>query len=129
LPEGLAAAAAAARWESGEPLVATRRERSDSRRPDRGNQFDVRQRMVLARVADAEERAVLADKLAWTDAPDRLLVFGLVVSADGSARPVEVVEALVGEGTAATADMVRLCLAPGGPSVLSSSSAFSSSPP
>ena len=107
LPDGCSARAAEARWASGEPLLATRRERSDSRRPDRGNEVDVRKRMVCARVADEAERRRLARELGWDAGEDRLLCFALAVSAQGSARPVEVAEALFGEGAAAGCGFVR----------------------
>jgi radical SAM family uncharacterized protein/radical SAM-linked protein len=107
LPEGCSARSAEARFGAGEPLLAARRERSDSRRPDRGNQVDVRQSLLFVRVAEAPEREVLAEKLAWTTDPDRVLAFGLRVSALGSARPVEVIEALFDESVAERARLAR----------------------
>ena len=106
LPEGCWAAGAEARWQAGGPLVATRRERSDSRRPDRGNSVDVRKSVVFASAASAEQLQLLAEKLGW-HAEERVLTFGLVVSALGSARPVEVIEAFFGEGVAEKCEIVR----------------------
>jgi radical SAM family uncharacterized protein/radical SAM-linked protein len=114
LPEGLSASTAASRWSAGEPLLATRRERSDSRRPDRGNSVDVRKSIVLARTASAEERRILAEKLGWPEEEERVLAFSLAVSAQGSARPVEVIEAFFGEGAAEVCEIVRTGLGPVG---------------
>jgi radical SAM-linked protein len=113
LPDGCSRRAALVRWKSGEPLVATRRERSDSRRPDRGNEVDVRKSMVFARAASAEERRTLAEKLGWNAEEDRLLCFALTVSAQGSARPVEVAEALFGSGASGGCSFVRTGVAAG----------------
>jgi radical SAM family uncharacterized protein/radical SAM-linked protein len=110
LPEGLSAASAEAAWRAGAPLPATRRERRDSRRPDRGSQVDVRKSMVLARQASAEERRLLAERLGWPDLAGRVLAFALAVGAQGSARPVEVIAALLGEGAAERCEIVRIGL-------------------
>ena len=110
LSEGLSVRAAESLWNSGEPLMATRRERSDSRRPDKGNTKDVRKSIVFVRGVGAEERRDLAEKLGWPAEEGRVLAFGLVVSALGSARPVEVIEAFFGEGVAQGCEMVRVGL-------------------
>jgi hypothetical protein len=107
LPAGLSAGAAELHWTTGAPLLAARRERSDSRRPDRGNPIDVRKSLTHARAATEDERRLLADKLAWSGGPDGVLSFGLVVSALGSARPVEVIEAFFGPGTVERCEIVR----------------------
>jgi len=108
LPDGLSASAAEALWNKGEPMLATRRERSDSRRPDRGNTRDVRKSIVLAKVAGIEERRLLGEKLGWpVEDRERVLDFSLVVSALGSARPVEVIEAFFGEGAPGSCEIVR----------------------
>jgi radical SAM family uncharacterized protein/radical SAM-linked protein len=107
LPEGSSAAAAEALWQSDAPLIATRRERSDSRRPDVGNTVDVRKSLVFVRAASTEEQAVLAEKMGWVGEDDRVLTFGLVVSALGSARPVEVVEAVVSRREAGESQIAR----------------------
>ncbi len=106
LPVGLSASAAETLWNAGAPLLATRRERSDSRRPDRGNTSDVRKNIVFAKMCGTEERRLLAEKLDWPEA-ERVLAFGLVVSALGSARPVEVIEAFFGEGAPGGCEIVR----------------------
>jgi len=107
LPAGLSASAAETLWNAGEPLVATRRERGDSRRPDRGNTIDVRKSIVSASAAGPADRGSLAEQLGWPDEEDRVLAFGLVVSALGSARPVEVLAAFFGEGAAEDCEIVR----------------------
>ena len=107
LPASLSASAAELRWAVGEPLLAARRERSDSRRPDRGNPIDVRKSLTYARAAASAERRFLADRLAWSGGPDGVFSFGLLVSALGSARPVEVIEAFFGQGTAEQCEIVR----------------------
>ena len=114
LPDGFSASAAEALWNTGEPLLATRRERSDSRRPDRGNTIDVRKSIVFATMAGTEERDLLAEKLGWpAEERERVLAFGLVISALGSARPVEVSEAFFGEGAAGRCEIVRMGLRAG----------------
>ena len=113
LPEGLSASAAESRWNEGGPLAATRRERSDSRRPDQGNQIDVRKHLLFARSASAGERQPLAEKLGWPDVEGRVLAFALRVSVEGSARPVEVVEAFFGEGAVAKCEIARMGVAAG----------------
>jgi radical SAM family uncharacterized protein/radical SAM-linked protein len=112
LPEGASAHAGAARWQSGKPLLATRRERSDSRRPALGDEVDIRKSLVFVRVAGEEQRELLARKLGWSDEQDRVLAFGLVVSVLGSARPVEAVEALCGAAGEENWNFVRTGLAP-----------------
>jgi radical SAM-linked protein len=111
LPDGFSAGAAEALWNKGEPILATRRERSDSRRPDRGNTLDVRKSIVFARAVGTEEFEVLAEKFGWLEEESgRVLLFGLVISALGSARPVEVIEGLFGDGVARGGEIVRLGL-------------------
>ena len=108
LPDAFSARAAESLWNAGEPLLATRRERSDSRRPDRGNTIDVRKSIVFAGAASTDVRRLLSEKLGWpAEESERLLVFGLVVSALGSARPVEVIEAFFGEGAPPGCEIVR----------------------
>lgn len=109
LPEGLSAQAAVSAWDRGEPLTARRRERSDSRRADLDNLVDVRKSMVFARLASPEDTAELRAKLDWpaSSGGDGVLTFGLVISALGSARPVEVLEALLGAGAASGCEIVR----------------------
>jgi radical SAM family uncharacterized protein/radical SAM-linked protein len=99
LPPGVSASAAERMWNAGAPLLATRRERSDSRRVDAGNSVDVRKSIVFAKVAPSDVQAALAQQLDWpSTGQDSVLLFGLVISPLGSARPVEVIEGLLGAG-------------------------------
>jgi radical SAM family uncharacterized protein/radical SAM-linked protein len=107
LPAGSSADVAEANWNSGNPLLARRRERSDSRRADGGNAVDVRKSMAFAKVATPDEQARLVDKLGWTAGGAPVLTFGIVVSALGSARPVEVLEALLGLPALAGCEIAR----------------------
>jgi radical SAM family uncharacterized protein/radical SAM-linked protein len=107
LPHGLSAEAAEANWNSGNPLLARRRERSDSRRADGSSPVDVRKSMAFARAAAFDEQARLNDKLGWVDVGNSILTFGIVVSALGSARPVEVLEALLGTPVLTGCEIVR----------------------
>ncbi|HEY5284456.1 MAG TPA: TIGR03936 family radical SAM-associated protein, partial [Polyangia bacterium] len=111
LPDGFFASAAEALWNMGEPILATRRERSDSRRADRGNTLDVRKSILFAKAAGEDERTLLADKFGWRAAErERVMVFGLAISALGGARPVEVIEGFFGEGAARGCEIVRVGL-------------------
>jgi radical SAM-linked protein len=108
LPDGVSARAAESTWNGGGPLCARRRERSDSRRADQGNAVDVRKSLLFARSATGDERGRLAEQLGWPRGDDDgVLAFGLEVSALGSARPVEVLEALLGESAVAGCEIVR----------------------
>jgi radical SAM-linked protein len=107
LPPGYSADAAVARWKDGQPLLATRRERHDSRRPDRGNAVDVRKSVVFVSTVDSAEAGELQRAVGWSAGEDSVLRFGVVVSSNGSARPVEVLDALLGEGASANCAIVR----------------------
>jgi hypothetical protein len=57
---------------------------------------------------------LLAEELGWpVEERERVLVFGLVVSALGSARPVEVIEAFFGERASGGCEIVRMGLRAG----------------
>lgn len=107
LPEGVSALAAEEKWGSGAPLLALRRERNDSRRADGGHTVDVRKSMAFARAASPDEQARLVDKLGWAGVGSAVLTFGITVSALGSARPVEVLEALLGQPASTGCELVR----------------------
>ncbi len=108
LPGGVSATVAESRWNEGAPLFATRRERSDSRRRDCGKTIDVRKSLVFARAAASDERRLLIEKLGWpVEESARALIFGLTVSALGSARPVEVLEGFLGERAALDCEIAR----------------------
>jgi radical SAM-linked protein len=95
LPEGFSAAQASARFASGEPLLASRRERKDSRKTSAAAPTDVRPSLTDVTLASPSTLAHMRERLGWSEANvDNVVCFGVVVSALGSARPVEVVEAL-----------------------------------
>jgi hypothetical protein len=110
LPAGVSARAAAARYAEDTPLWSARREREDSRRSAPAERVDVRRSLAGVEVADGAQARRLADELGWDDAANRAVVFGVVVSALGSARPVEVVEALSGPEAAVGSRIARLGL-------------------
>jgi hypothetical protein len=98
-------------YASGAPLLAARRERQDSRKSAPAARVDVRPSLTDVASASEEEMGLLAAKLGWLDArPDQVLTFGVVVSALGSARPVEVVEAFTDPLIARSASIARLGL-------------------
>jgi radical SAM family uncharacterized protein/radical SAM-linked protein len=107
LPPGYSADAAVALWKDGQPLLATRRERHDSRRPDRGNAVDVRKSVVFVAAVDSSESGGLERTVGWLASEAKVLRFGVVVSSNGSARPVEVLDALLGAGASANCSIVR----------------------
>jgi radical SAM family uncharacterized protein/radical SAM-linked protein len=111
LPDGASAATALAAYASGAPLLAARRERRDSRRSAPAVQVDVRPSLTDVATVSEDDTGFLAAKLGWLGArPDQVLTFGVVVSAMGSARPVEVVEAFTDPSVARRASIARLGL-------------------
>ena len=111
LPDGVRAATAITAYVAGAPLLAARRERQDSRRSAPALRVDVRPSITDVAAASEDDARVLAAKLGWLGArPDRVLTFGVVVSATGSARPVEVVEAFTDPAVAREAPIARLGL-------------------
>jgi hypothetical protein len=111
LPEGASAATALGVYASGAPLLAARRERRDSRRSAPAERVDVRPSLTDVFTTSEAQARLLAAQLGWLGAsPDNLLSFGVVVSAMGSARPVEVVEALTEPWVARGASIARLGL-------------------
>jgi hypothetical protein len=111
LPDGQTAATVLARHVSGAPLLAARRERKDSRRSGSAAPTDVRPSITDVAAASEETARILAAKLGWAGAnPGSVLTFGVVVSALGSARPVEVVEALTDPGVTSQSIIARLGL-------------------
>jgi hypothetical protein len=111
LPDGPKAATAVQAYASGASLLAARRERQDSRKSAPASQVDVRPFITDVAAASAKAAPSWASRLGWQDAdPDHVLTFGVVVSALGSARPVEVVEALTHQAVARQASIARLGL-------------------
>ncbi len=111
LPEGMRASQACARFASGEPLLAARRERKDSRKTSAAAPTDVRPSLTDVALASPSTLAQLRERLGWSEASaDNVVSFGVVVSALGSARPVEVVEALYGVEAVGRTPLARLGL-------------------
>jgi radical SAM family uncharacterized protein/radical SAM-linked protein len=111
LPDGDRAAIAVAAYASGASLLAARRERQDSRKSAPASRVDVRPSIADVTLASEDVARLLAGKLGWAGgSPDNILTFGVVVSALGSARPVEVVEALTDAKVAREAPIARLGL-------------------
>ena len=111
LPDGANPATALAAYASGASLLAARRERQDSRKSAPASQVDVRP--FITDVAAASEAAawLWTGMLGWRGSePAHVLTFGVVVSALGSARPVEVVEAFYDQSVARQASIARLGL-------------------
>jgi radical SAM family uncharacterized protein/radical SAM-linked protein len=101
LPDGTDdVAAALALWASDAPLSVRRESEKGLAR-----MIDVRRSLLsVARFDDATARA----RLDWTDGA--LVRFSVAVSHEGSARPIEVVRALLGEDVAERTDFARLGL-------------------
>ncbi|MGC9984679.1 MAG: TIGR03960 family B12-binding radical SAM protein [Polyangia bacterium] len=111
LPDGVRAATAIAAYASGASLLAARRERQDSRKSAPASQVDVRPSITDVAAASEDDARLLAVKLGWPGArPEQILTFGVVVSATGSARPVEVVEAFTDLAIAREVPIARLGL-------------------
>ena len=111
LPDSGRAATALEAYACRAPLLAARRERQDSRKSAPASRVDVRLSITDVARANQGEARVLTAKLGWLGGePDSLLTFGVVISALGSARPVEVVEALTDPTVAREAPLARLGL-------------------
>lgn len=78
-----------------------------------GRRVDVRKSLTDLGAPDPAAAALLAAKLGWES--ERVITFGVTVSHEGSARPIEVLEALVGAAAAEKADIARLVLHGVGP--------------
>jgi radical SAM family uncharacterized protein/radical SAM-linked protein len=100
LPAGVDPAGALARHAGGEPLVVLRES-------DKGLARTVDVRRTLRRLALSEDGAARA-RLEWDGGAT--LSFGVSVSQEGSARPSEVIAALLGPEIAAETDLARLAL-------------------
>jgi radical SAM-linked protein len=73
-----------------------------------GRRIDVRKSLLDVSAPDAASAALLQAKLGWE--PERVITFGVTVSHEGSARPIEVLESLIGPAFAEKADIARLVL-------------------
>ncbi len=102
LPPGADAAAGLARHASGDALVVRRESDKALART-----VDVRRSLrSVAACEDAEARR----RLDWEGEGGALLSFGVTISQEGSARPIEVIEALFGPEVAADTDLARRAL-------------------
>jgi radical SAM-linked protein len=106
LPEG-AVEIALARFASAEPLSLVRAPAAD-KAGGIGRRVDVRR--SLLGVGRGAARA--AEVFGWPAA--QTLVFSVAISAEGNARPAEILEALIGADLAGEADVARLALWSGG---------------
>jgi radical SAM family uncharacterized protein/radical SAM-linked protein len=95
-------------WSEGTPLSVVR----GAERGKIGRTVDVRRGVTAVVAADEMVAAALGRHFGWP--AERVITFGVRVSAEGSARPAEVVEALVGAEPAARAELVRLELSAAG---------------
>jgi hypothetical protein len=73
-----------------------------------GKRLDVRKSLMAVSAPDPETAALLRAKLGWE--AERVITFALTVSHEGSARPIEVLEALLGAAAADKADFARVLL-------------------
>jgi radical SAM-linked protein len=111
LPDGANPATALAAYASGASLLAARRERQDSRKSAPASQVDVRPFITDVAAASEDAARLWTGMLGWRGSePTHVLTFGVVVSALGSARPVEVVEAFYDQAVARQASIARLGL-------------------
>jgi radical SAM family uncharacterized protein/radical SAM-linked protein len=100
LPDGVEAGALVGRFASGAPLVVRRES-------DKGIARTVDVRKSLLALAPFDDQAARR-RLEWDGGG--VFSFGVRVSHEGSARPIEVVEALAGPDVAVEADLARLGL-------------------
>src|SRR5207302_1378524 len=106
LPGPAEVARALARWRAAEPLTARRE-------PDKaggvGRTVDVRRTL---RSFEPCEDAALGRPFDWpaAETSGRTVRFRVAISAEGGARPREIIDALAGDGAAAETDFARLAL-------------------
>ncbi len=108
LPAGVSPESGVLRFATAEPLSLVRPGASDKRKQMPGRRIDVRQSLQAVDLPGSVAAGKLAAALGWP--ADRIVTFRVTVSALGSARPSEVVEALFGPEIAADASLARLGL-------------------
>jgi radical SAM family uncharacterized protein/radical SAM-linked protein len=108
LPEGVDPEAAAQTFASETPLSLIRPGSEEKGRRKPGRRVDVRHSLEAVDVASGAATARLADALGWE--AGRIITFRIAVTALGSARPSEVVEALCGAEAASGTVLARLGL-------------------
>jgi radical SAM-linked protein len=106
LPRAADVERALARWASPAPLTAMR---APEKAGGVGRTVDVRRTLRALEVCDD---AALGRPFDWPveEAPSRTVRIRVAVSAEGGARPREIVDALCGDGAAADTDFARLAL-------------------
>jgi radical SAM-linked protein len=112
LPDDATAERAVARFAEGAPLSVLRAAAPDAGRVSIGRTVDVRRSLLDVGRPDAGVAARLGAQLGW--GPEAILSFSVSVSAEGSARPIEVIEALLDKDAAGAAEFARLGLAAAG---------------
>ena len=108
LPEGVSPEAAMLRFATAEPLSLIRPGSEEKGRRKPGRRVDVRHSLEAVDVASPAVTARLVEGLGWQ--PGRIVTFRIAVTALGSARPVEVIEALCGPEAASGTALARLGL-------------------
>jgi radical SAM family uncharacterized protein/radical SAM-linked protein len=106
LPAGASVSSALVDFAAGNPLSVVR-----AGAPGQGaigRRIDVRKSLLDVSAPDPDSAALLQAKLGWD--PERVITFGVTVSHEGSAKPIEVLESLIGAGFAEKADIARLVL-------------------
>jgi radical SAM-linked protein len=107
LPPDASLTGAIERFASGEALSLVREGSSEGGRAKIGRRIDVR-RTLLEVTGAGEAAGRLGDAFAWP--ADRIVRFRLAVSAEGGARPAEVLDALLGPELGAASELVRVNL-------------------
>ncbi|MBC8133975.1 MAG: TIGR03960 family B12-binding radical SAM protein, partial [Deltaproteobacteria bacterium] len=111
LPVGVAVETGIASWTAGGPIAVKRRGEGNGV----GRMIDVRRAVVAldAPAPDMVDTARIARSLQWDQSEDGdrdLVRFRLLVSAEGSAKPIEVIEGLWGAEVAAQSAIARVAL-------------------
>jgi radical SAM family uncharacterized protein/radical SAM-linked protein len=110
LPEGADATTAVAAFAGETVLDVVRAAAPDARGAAIGRRVEVRRSLISVSGVDHAMAAVLQQRLSWEVPLSRLLAFSVRVSAEGSARPVEVLQGLFGPEVADGSDVARTAL-------------------
>jgi radical SAM family uncharacterized protein/radical SAM-linked protein len=108
VPQGVSVEDALTRHASSEPLSVIRPGSDEKGRRKPGRRVEVRQSLEAVGLPTPEVAEQLRAQLGWV--PGRIITFRVAVTHLGSARPIEVVEALAGPEAAAGAALARLGL-------------------
>ncbi len=107
LPIGLSPDTAIVTFASGLPLSVVRPPSDEASKVSLGRTVDVRRSLASVDLPTDALLGRLQRELGWT--PGRVMVFGITISTEGSARPIEVLQALLGPA-AVDAEVARLGL-------------------